>query len=269
MGPQLINPDGAEHTFDNVNGRNAGKGQALGDHVKANDPLLQMSGAQHGPMQRYFQPYQNNGGTVVSVSGPGYTVVASDTRLGSGYTVPSRHVTRVMKLTNHAVLASSGMQSDIAVLHKMLRIRLTQYKHNHNREMTLSALSQMLSTILYYRRFQPYYTFNVLGGIDEVTGQGWSYSYDAIGSHEKVTAVVSGTGQSLFQPVLDNQVERRQMSEEKKASIDALTLQQCVDLIKDGFTSTCERDIYTGDSVDICKVTKDGVEIESFELRAD
>lgn len=94
--------------------------------------------------------------------------------------------------------------------------------------MTLSALSQMLSTILYYQRFQSYYTINVLSSIEEVTGHVWSYSYNAIGSHvmlEKVTVVIRITGQSFIKLVLDNQVELRQMPEEKKSFIDALALQ--------------------------------------------
>lgn len=100
-----------------------------------------------------------------------------------------------------------------------------------------------------------------------MTGHGWSYGYDAIGSHEKVRAVCSGTGQNLLQPILDNQVEFRQMSAEAKK--EELQLGPCVELVKDAFTSACERDIYTGDMVEICKVTREGVEIEKFELRAD
>lgn len=152
---------------------NAPRGFVLGDHIEANDPLDVSEGNPNGvprglaPFGRRFEPYENNGGTVVAASGKDYTVVASDTRLGSGYSIPSRNVSRVIKLTDKVVLASSGMQSDIAVLHKVLKIRLTQYKHAHRKEMSLEAVAQMLSTILYHRRFQPYYTFNVLGGLDE------------------------------------------------------------------------------------------------------
>lgn len=99
------------------------------------------------------------------------------------------------------------------------------------------------------------------------TGQGWSYGYDAIGSHEKVRAVCSGTGQSLLQPVLDNQVEFRQVSADIKT--EELPMEPCVELVKDAFTSAGERDIYTGDTVEICKITSSGVEIEKFELKRD
>lgn len=152
----------------------APRGFTLGEHVDPDDPLeVNSSSKVHGvpsmigPMGRRFSPYQDNGGTVVAVSGKDYSIVASDTRLGSGYSVPCRNVSRIVKLTDKVVLASSGMQSDIAVLHKILRIRLTQYTFAHHQEMSLTAVSQLLSTMLYYRRFQPYYTFNVLGGIDE------------------------------------------------------------------------------------------------------
>lgn len=173
MSSQLLDPNATVTGLPNLSAPNAGRGFVLGDHVDKDDVALQRAGdasaatAFTDGVGRHFMPYQNNGGTVVSVSGKDYTIVASDTRLGSGYSIPSRHVSRTVKLTDRAVLASSGMQSDIAVLHKVLKIRLTQYRHNHHKDMSLSALSQMLSTILYYRRFQPYYTFNVLGGIND------------------------------------------------------------------------------------------------------
>ncbi len=168
----LLNPDASTGGLPNTLPGNAPSGLSLGDHAKSGD-VLEASYNPHGiprelgPFGRHFQPYQNNGGTVVAVSGKDYTIVASDTRLALGYSVPARYVSRILKLTDKVVLASSGMQADIATLHKVLRIRLAQYQQTHQKELTLEAVSQMLSNILYYRRFQPYYTFNVLGGIDQ------------------------------------------------------------------------------------------------------
>jgi hypothetical protein len=65
------------------------------------------------------------------------------------------------------VIATSGMQADMAVLFKVLRIRSEQYFHAHDRMLGTEAFAQLLSNTLYYKRFFPYYTFNVVAGLDE------------------------------------------------------------------------------------------------------
>ena len=41
------------------------------------------------------------------------------------------------------------------------------YEHEHNCKMSTSAIASMLSTMLYYKRFFPYYAYNIIGGLDE------------------------------------------------------------------------------------------------------
>ena len=47
-----------------------------------------------------------------------------------------------------------------------VQVRVAMYKHQHREEPSVVAVAQLLSTVLYSRRFFPYYTFNVLFGID-------------------------------------------------------------------------------------------------------
>lgn len=47
---------------------------------------------------------------------------------------------------------------------------LQMYKHSNNKAMTTGAIAAMLSTILYSRRFFPYYVYNIIGGLDEEGG---------------------------------------------------------------------------------------------------
>lgn len=44
---------------------------------------------------------------------------------------------------------------------------MQMYKHSNNKAMTTGAIAAMLSTILYSRRFFPYYVYNIIGGLDE------------------------------------------------------------------------------------------------------
>lgn len=48
-----------------------------------------------------------------------------------------------------------------------LRLCSQMYKHSNNKTMTSGAIAAMLSTVLYGRRFFPYYVYNIIGGLDE------------------------------------------------------------------------------------------------------
>jgi 20S proteasome subunit beta 6 len=211
-----------------------------------------------------WSPYQNNEGTTLAVAGKDYCVVAGDSRMSDGYTILSRDVPKLFKLTSHTVLATAGMQADSDQLRRVLSWKITQYRHAHNKEMSTTSVAQMLGNTLYYKRFFPYYTFNVVAGIDS-NGVGAVYGYDAIGSFERLPYCVNGSGTQLITPILDNQVGFKT----HPSNMKDLSLQECIDLVKDVMTCAGERDMYTGDSVNICIITKEGIKEEIFQLKKD
>lgn len=220
--------------------------------------------ASTAPIEHRFSPYDFNGGTVAAVAGKDYVVLAADTRLSSGYEIKSRNVTKLHSLTPHCVLASAGCKTDVDQLRSVLDIRGKMYKHNHRKPMATPSVAQMLSVTLYSKRFFPYYAFNVLAGVD-ADGVGAVYSYDAIGSFERTGYSAAGSGQAYVIPFLDNVIGNRNRQEEKPE----LAAAEVVELLKDCFLSAGERDIYTGDQVEIMVVTKDGIQTQTFALKAD
>ena len=60
-----------------------------------------------------FNPYQNNGGTIISVSGRNFSIIAADTRCSSGFSISTRFQTRIIKISKKTLLATSGMFADI------------------------------------------------------------------------------------------------------------------------------------------------------------
>jgi 20S proteasome subunit beta 6 len=236
----------------------------------------QLAAQAGGPTQHGFQPYEINGGTVIGVSGKDFAILACDSRLSRGYSILSRDVPKYTRLTDKCVIATAGMSADKDALHKMLQARMTMYEHQHRKQMSTTAIAQMLSNTLYYRRFFPYYTFNLLAGLDD-EGRGCIFSYDAIGSYERVFYSANGSGQSLTMPVLDNQVGlHNQTNREAPKQVpgivpirEDLELDEALELVKDAFTSAGERDIYTGDHVDVSIITADGSKVQRFELKRD
>lgn len=77
--------------------------------------------------------------------------------------------------------------------------------YDHNTVMQPNSIAQLLSTLLYSRRFFPYYVYNVLAGLDN-NGEGCLYSYDPVGHCEKVNYTAGGSSGVLMQPFLDSWV---------------------------------------------------------------
>jgi 20S proteasome subunit beta 6 len=194
------------------------------------------------------------------------------------------------------VVATGGCHTDVFSLHKVLGVRIDTYRHDHDADMSCTAVAQMLGNTLYYRRFFPYSAFNVrargraarpawararalkdnaapcvlasppqvVAGLDSA-GKGAVFTYDAVGSFERVEYAAQGSGQKLIIPLLDNLVGRKSRSDAKAP----LTVSEAVELIKECFVTAGERDIYTGDAVDILVVTAAGVTSSRFELKKD
>lgn len=202
---------------------------------------------------------------MVAVAGSNFAVIAGDTRLSSGYSIHTRHQNKLFGLSSTTVLASTGCWCDTLALTALVRSRMQMYEHTHNKTMSTTAVAQMLSILMYNRRFFPYYVSNILAGVDE-NGEGVVYSYDPIGHCERAKYRAGGSAGALLQPVLDNQIGLKNQS---NPSQEPLTKERAVAIIKDTFISATERDIYTGDSVILNVITADGVTEEVLALRKD
>ncbi|XP_019866068.1 proteasome subunit beta type-1 [Aethina tumida] len=219
----------------------------------------------NAPVQHHFSPYADNGGSVVAIAGDDFVVIGADTRLSTGFSIYTRQQNKLFPLSKTTVLGCAGCWCDTLTLTRVLNSRMQMYQQEHNKSMSTVACAQMLSTMLYYKRFFPYYISNVLVGLDN-EGKGCVYSYDPIGHCEKATYKAGGSAGALLQPLLDNQIGLKNMEivpEEK------LTAEKAIKVLKDVFISAAERDIYTGDSIVINIITKDGIKEDSFELRKD
>lgn len=220
-----------------------------------------------GPKQHRWSPYDDNGGTCVAVSGEDCAVLIADTRMCKGYNIHSRKGSKVTELTSKCVIGSCGMQADAWALHRLLKAQITMYKHNHRKEPNITSIAQLLSTILYGKRFFPYYTFNVLSGIDD-EGVGATYHYDAIGSFERVPYTTSGSGSSLAHSVMDTQIAQDNFAPEHKRK-GTLTQLEIADLCQDVMNSTAERDIHTGDGIEIFVINRAGITKQTQALKLD
>ncbi|KAJ7659853.1 20S proteasome subunit [Mycena rosella] len=215
--------------------------------------------------QHQFNPYSENGGTILAIAGASFSVIAGDTRQTEGYNIQTRYAPKVFRLTDKAVLATNGFAADGNMFVKKVRQRLEWYRHAHAKDMSLQAIAHLIQTMLYQRRFFPFYVYNILGGIED-DGSGAVYSFDPVGSYERETCRAAGAASALVQPFLDNQIYfKNQTAPPGNAHPTHLPLPRVLSLVIDSFTSATERHIEVGDGLEMYVVLAKGSPLQGLD----
>lgn len=236
------------------------------------------------PREHNFYPYTDNGGSTLGIAGADFTIMAGDTRHTSGYSINTRMAPKVFRIGGSTtsqedatiVLSVCGFAADGAALHDQLDTICKIYRYRHGKPITLNACAKRLSTILYQKRFFPYYVTAILGGLDE-EGRGVIYSYDPVGSFEREQCRAGGAAGSLIMPFLDNQVNFKNQyvpgsgtgHDLKERERHPLSRSQVETIIKDAFDGATERHIEVGDALQMMVITKDGIEETTLPLKKD
>jgi 20S proteasome subunit beta 6 len=210
--------------------------------------------------------------------------MAGDTRHTSGYSINTRFSPKVFKIGGMTadqkdatmVLSVVGFAADGEALKERLDTQCKMYRYRHGKPMSVNACAKRLSTMLYQKRFFPYYAYAILGGLDE-EGKGAVYSYDPVGSYEREQCRAGGAAASLIMPFLDNQVNFKNQYEPGSGEGHALQEKTRVPLprkeveilVKDAFDGAVERHIEVGDHLQMMIVTKDGIEEVVLPLKKD
>ncbi|ENH60717.1 Proteasome component C5 [Fusarium oxysporum f. sp. cubense race 1] len=174
------------------------------------------------------------------------------------------------------VLSVVGFAADGEALRDHLDTICKIYRYRHGKPMTVNACAKRLSTVLYSKRFFPYYSHAMLGGLDE-EGRGAVYSYDPVGSYEREQCRAGGAAGSLIMPFLDNQVNFKNQyipgsgegHELKERERRPLTRTEVETVVKDAFDGAVERHIEVGDNLQMLIITADGIEETFLPLKKD
>lgn len=209
-----------------------------------------------------FNPYEFNAGTSLAISTDSTIVIATDTRHCSEMGINSRSQTRIYKLDDFFIVLT-GFYADGYDLSVRLQYVIMDYKSRNNRSIKISSLAHLLHNMLYMRRFFPYYSYAMLCGFD--SDEPFIYSYDPVGSYSKTKCRVDGSGGAMIQPILDSLVDGKNWNCDEKA----YNCEEIEDLVKMVFVSAAERDVNTGDALEMVVLKKGGFERKIMELRKD
>merc|ERR1712070_185929 len=129
-----------------------GSSTEAGGMIQHKDNHFMLKDANKEVPKGQFNPYQNNEGTVLAITGTDFCIAACDTRISNGYSILSRNHSKTTKLTDNCVLTSAGMVADVDELHRVLEIKLRQFRmNNRGRNPPVESIANLLGNSLYSR----------------------------------------------------------------------------------------------------------------------
>lgn len=194
------------------------------------------------------------GAATVGITFKNGVVIGAEKRVLWGYTVVSKTGKKVFPITDNIIVGSAGVSGDYQMLSSFLTAESSLFELENRRPITVNAAAQLLSNILFSRKYMPYLTQTLIGGLDQTGSH--LYSLDLAGSliEEKYAAV--GTATSLVLGVLEaNYTEDLSKNEAMELAVKAIR-------------SAARRDAMSGDGIDLLVVSPKGIESKHIPLAA-
>ncbi|MGC8982769.1 MAG: archaeal proteasome endopeptidase complex subunit beta [Desulfurococcaceae archaeon] len=189
-------------------------------------------------------------GTAVGIRTANCVVLASEKRVSYGGFVISKHAKKVYPITSRSGVAFAGLMGDIGYLTRILKLEAKYYELQHGREIRTRGLAKVLSIVLYSYKLFPMFTEVIVGGYDE---EGPSlFILDPVGSiiEERYAALGSGAQIAL------GYIEPRYRED--------LSVEEAEKMAVEAIKTVIERDVLSGDGVDLITFTKEGYTTKEY-----
>ena len=181
-------------------------------------------------------------------------LLAAESKASAGYMVVNKEVQKVFQVDDRIGVTIAGMVSDGQQLINLLKAEINLHKLESGEEMKVEAVANLLANIMYARRWYPYFTQVIVGGVDS---EGYHlFSFDPSGSCIKEKYVSTGSGSPFVYGILEKDFKENMSLEEGKK------------LIKEAIKSASERDMASGgEKIWIAEITKEGFKLEEEKLK--
>ena len=108
-----------------------------------------------------------NGAAIIAMAGKDCVAIAADTRLGVQAQTVACDFRKVFKMNDRLFVGLGGLATDVQTVDQLLKFRQNLYELREERQMSPKVFSNVLSNILYEKRFGPYFIEPIVAGLDE------------------------------------------------------------------------------------------------------
>lgn len=106
-----------------------------------------------------------NGAAVIAMAGKGCVAMASDKRYGIRNQTMGCQMQKIFQMNDSTLVGMTGLATDQQTLEQKFRFRSNMYRLREERDMNPKAFANMVSSLLYERRFGPYFCEPVVAGL--------------------------------------------------------------------------------------------------------
>jgi len=99
--------------------------------------------------------------------GKNCVAIATDTRLGVRAQTVAFDFPKVFKISDRVWVGLPGLQTDAQTLYENFKFNVNLYKLREERDITPRVFSNMVASMLYQRRFAPWFVEPVICGLDD------------------------------------------------------------------------------------------------------
>jgi proteasome beta subunit len=192
------------------------------------------------------------GATTIGLVCKDGVILASEKRISYGYTVMSKTGKKIFTIIDHIGAACAGLVADMQILTRQVSAYAKLFQLNNGRKISVKATAKTMSNLLFQRKFFPYFTQTIVGGMDDKGPD--LYTLDPMGSLIPDKYATVGSGAQIAVGVLEESYR------------DGMTLAEGKDLALRAMKSAIKRDIASGNGIDILVITKDTIKEENITL---
>lgn len=200
---------------------------------------------------------QYNGCAIVAMKGKNCVGIASDNRLGAQAQTVSCNFHKIFRMTDKVYVGLAGLATDAQTIQNKLKFQIGKYELQEERDMEPLVLSNVLSNLLYEKRFGPYFIEPIVAGLDS-DNQPFLSSMDYLGALTvSEDFAVSGTASSNMYGMCES-FYRKDMCPD-----------QLFETLSQSLLSSIDRDALSGWGATVHIITKDGIISKELKGRMD
>eukprot|EP01123_Difflugia_compressa_P002007 TRINITY_DN1268_c0_g1_i1.p1 TRINITY_DN1268_c0_g1~~TRINITY_DN1268_c0_g1_i1.p1 ORF type:complete len:205 (+),score=45.34 TRINITY_DN1268_c0_g1_i1:50-664(+) len=107
-----------------------------------------------------------NGSAVIAMAGKDCVAIATDTRYGVSAQTIAMDFPKVFKINERVYVGLPGLLTDTQTLYENFKFRVNLYELREEREITPRIFSNMCASMLYEKRFGPYFVEPIIAGLN-------------------------------------------------------------------------------------------------------